>query len=65
MIATSTAKNRVSAFHLTTKGILAEIRLQTASDTSASPELILVCFNDLALQLEGLFWEQLEVSDVV
>lgn len=33
--------------------------------TSASPELILVCFDDLALQFEGLFWKQLEVSDVV
>lgn len=32
---------------------------------SASPELVLVRLHDLALQFEGLFGKQLEVSDVV
>lgn len=34
-------------------------------EASVSPELVLVDLDDLALQFEGLFWKQLEVSDVV
>lgn len=59
MIVTSTAKNRVSACLFRNK------ETQRAADTTALPELVLVCFDDLALQLEGLFGKQLEVSDVV
>lgn len=33
--------------------------------TRLLPELVLVYFHDLALQFEGLFGKQLEVSDVV
>lgn len=33
--------------------------------TALLPELVLVYFHDLPLQFERLFWEQLEVSDVV
>lgn len=68
MIMASTAENGVSAYRFTTNGVLAVSTRhldQTASDASASPELVLVCFDDLALQFEGLFWKQLEVSDVV
>lgn len=34
-------------------------------DARLLPELVLVYFHDLALQFQGLFGKQLEVSDVV
>lgn len=58
-------QQRTASFHFTTNRISARHPRQTASDASASPELVLVCFDDLALQFEGLLGEQLEVSDVV
>lgn len=54
-----------SAFHFQNKGKSGRAPSQTTSKASVSPELVLVDLNDLALQFEGLFWKQLEVSDVV
>lgn len=58
---TSTGKKRAGAFQKRRPSAGSN----SPSNASASPELVLVYLDDLALQFEGLFWKQLEVSDVV
>lgn len=70
MIMTSLAENGVSDVSFHNKRSLGRtpslpVTWIKRPQTSASPELVLVCLDDLALQFEGLFWKQLKVSDVV
>lgn len=50
---------------LITKDAAPDNKQHHQTHTFLLPELVLVYFYDLPLQFEGLFREQLEVSDVV